>query len=137
MSLMVAAREKFQWSAVSSWCPITDLGAWHEQNAGYAGHVEAVCGGKPGGSALIDGEYRERSPLSFAESLQSVRLQVAHGRHDRTVPFSHSWRLAGRLVNAEQFYFSIFDGAHELRVKEAFEFFDASLFLANQAQLSG
>lgn len=137
MSLMVAAREEFSWTAVSSWCPITNLASWHGENAAYGPHIEALCGGTPRLSSEIDAQYRERSPIHFASDLRSVRLQLAHGRHDASVPYSHSWRLAQELIGAEQFYLSIFDGAHELRASDAFAFFDRALQTTSSVQLSG
>jgi len=137
MSLMVAAREEFSWSAVSSWCPITNIASWHGENAGYAPHIEALCGGSPMRSSEIDAQYRERSPIHYAAGLRSVRLQLAHGRDDASVPFSHSWRLAQELIGAAEFYLSIFDGKHELRAADAFAFFDRSLQGAARVQLTG
>lgn len=137
MSLMVAAREDFPWTAVSSWCPITDLAAWHGQNANYARHMVAACGGIPGASESVVKEYHERSPLNFVSALRDVRLQLAHGRHDKAVPYSHSWNLAQALIDAPHFYPWIFDGKHELRQKPAFEFFDRSLGENASAVLTG
>lgn len=137
MALMVAARERFSWTAVSSWCPITNIASWHGENAAYAPHIEALCGGSPLRSAEIDEQYRERSPIHFAPGLRSVRLQLAHGRHDASVPYTHAWRLAQELIGAEQFYLSIFDGTHELRADDAFAFFDRTLEVTAKAQLSG
>ena len=137
MSLMVAARERFSWTAVSSWCPITDIASWHRENAAYAPHIEALCGGAPLQTAEIDAQYRERSPIHFASNLRFIRLQLAHGRHDASVPYTHSWQLAQELVGAKNFYFTIFDGTHELRASDAFAFFDRSLRDAHHTQLSG
>lgn len=127
MALLVAAREAFRWTAVSSWCPISDLAMWHGDNPQYALHIEAVCGGVPGASEEVDEEYRNRSPITFVESLRSTRLQLAHGRHDDSVPYCHSWNLAGKLIDEPSFYLSIFDGKHEMRMSSAFEFFDRAL----------
>ena len=137
MALLVAAREPFSWRAVSSWCPITDLAPWHGDNPRYTQHIEAVCGGPPGVSEEVDEEYRSRSPITFAESLRSVRLHLAHGRHDISVPYRHSWDLAGKLIDEPLFYLSIFDGKHEMRMPSAFEFFDQTLDGESSAQLTG
>lgn len=126
MALMVAALEEFPWQAVSAWCPITDLAAWHGENIRYAPHIEAVCGGPPDHEQAKT-EYLERSPLFFAEGLRRHRLQVAHGRHDPSVPWLHSWRLAEKLIHCPRFYFSLFDGGHELRAAEAFAFLENEL----------
>ena len=133
MALMVAACENFPWSAISAWCPITDLSVWHGENAGFAPHLEAIFGGSP---TKEGGEYIKRSPLPQAVNLCHQRLHVAHGRHDSVVPWSHSQRLAERLIASPQFYFSLFNGGHELRAPEAFAFFDHCLEQSSQNQLS-
>ena len=137
MSLMVAGAEDFQWTAVSAWCPITDLALWHRQNANYAPHIEAVCGGPPGEATAQ--EYAERSPINYASQLAKVRLQLAHGRHDRSVPYIHSWQMACAIdsLAPKEFYFYLFPGAHELRLPDAFGFFDDTLKTEAQNQLTG
>lgn len=128
MSLMVAAREDFPWTAVSSWCPITDLAAWHRENAGYAPHIAAVCGGTPSDPAT-GCDYRERSPIHYAEALARHTLQLAHGRHDASVPYTHGYKMSQAIeqLAPAHFYFHLFNGTHELRLRDAFEFFDTVL----------
>jgi len=137
MGLLTAAREDFPWTAVSSWCPITDLVAWHEENSDYRPHVAAVCGGPPGPQTAD--EYWQRSPLHFAKALSRHRLLLAHGREDRAVSFHHSWNLAQRIEaeNPEEFYFHIFDGGHEIHHEAAFAFFDRTLQAAKTTELTG
>lgn len=134
MGLLTAACEDFPWTAVSSWCPITDLAAWHEENSNYRPHAVAVCGG-PLGLQTAD-EYQKRSPLHFAKVLSQYRLLLAHGRHDQSVFFSHSWNLAEKIEaeNPEHFYFQIFDGGHEIHHEAAFAFFDRTLQAAKTAK---
>ncbi len=121
MSLQVGAREDFPWTAISSWCPITDVSLWETQSEGYRPHIHAVCGGAPEDRAE---EYCERSPIHAAEGLRRYRVQVHHGRYDKVVPYVQTELLIEKLKGADQFYYSIFDGAHELRYPEAFAFFD-------------
>ena len=97
MSLLVAASAPTLWKGVSSWVPITDLPAWHDQNPEYAHHIAACCGGAPGTSEEVDREYRERSPIDQVEALSKVNLSLHHGRFDTVVPYSHSWNLALEL----------------------------------------
>lgn len=126
MALLVAADAPVRWKAISSWVPITDLAAWYGENADYAPHVAACCGGEPGAGELVDQEYRERSPLSFVETLSAVNLSVHHGRHDPVVHYSHSWKLVLELEKhgADRFYFDIFDGGHDIHYQRAFSWFD-------------
>lgn len=139
MSLMVAGCEDFEWSAISSWCPITDLAAWHKENAGYAPHIEAVCGGAPDASEEICVQYRERSPINYAERLAQCRLLLAHGRYDQSVPFSHGWSLAQAIERHQpkEHFFYLFDGGHEAHFDHAFRFFDQTVQKSVKAGLSG
>lgn len=126
MALMMAAYASGRFRAVSAWCPITDLAVWHEQNASYVRHMEACCGGRPGESAEIDREYRDRSPLFQAGAIAKANLSVHHGRFDKSVPYSHTMNLAAELeqLGAPKFFFEIFDGSHEIRHEDAFRWFD-------------
>lgn len=137
MGLMTAAREAFEWTAISSWCPITDLAEWHAQNPGYSSHIAAVCGGVPGPDT--EAHYRDRSPIFYAETLAQKNLLLAHGRHDRSVPYTHSWRLAQKIEASQprSFYFQIFDGAHECRHATAFSFFDNCVRKNAEQELTG
>ncbi len=137
MGLMTAAREAFEWTAVSSWCPITDLAAWHGQNASYSPHIEAVCGGSPG--AETEAQYRDRSPIYYADILAQRRIFLAHGRDDASVPCSHSWLLAQKIEarHPKHFYFQIFDGTHEILHPVAFSFFDRCIRKHAAQELTG
>ena len=136
MALMMAAKTPALWKGVSSWVPITDLASWHGENPDYAGHVAACCGGEPGKDKEVDREYRERSPINFVKELADVTLSLHHGRFDRIVPFSQSWRLAEKLVEygAERFFFEIFNGGHELRYERAFKWFDELQSAGSEAE---
>ena len=126
MSLMMAAYAPARFRAISSWCPITDLAAWHAENKNYASHVEKCCGGKPGANPDVDREYRERSPLFHAAAMTGANLSIHHGRFDKSVPYAHTVKLAVELekLGAKNLFFEIFDGSHELRHDIAFQWFD-------------
>jgi len=133
MALMMAAYAPSLWFAVSSWCPITDLAKWNSQNPHYAPHIEACCGGKPGDSDKVREEYEQRSPVTWTDKMENVRLYIHHGRFDASVPYGHTSVFAKEMEkrNPENFFFDIFDGTHELRHKKAFEWFD-SLILKHE-----
>lgn len=137
MGLMTAARETFEWTAISSWCPITDLAVWHGQPPFYRPHIAAVCGGAPGPDT--EKTYRDRSPINYAEILAQKNLLLAHGRHDASVPYTHSWQLIQKMeaFHPKRFYFHIFDGAHEILHHEAFPFFDRCIRKAEEQKLTG
>lgn len=140
MSLMMAAYAPRRFTGISSWVPISDMTAWHGENANYADHVEACCGGAPGQSDAIDAEYRERSPLTHVREMVEANLCVHHGRNDRSVPYTHTWKLSQEMerLGADRYFCEIFDGGHEIRYDVAFTWFDRLLAGANEEQkLSG
>ncbi len=121
MALMMAAYRPRLWKAVSSWCPITDLAAWHTQNKNYAPHIEACCGGVP--CAKTRKEYRARSPVSHIDEIAEARLHINHGKWDPSVPSTHSHTLYQELTKrypTAAVYLNIFNGGHDLHYEEAF-----------------
>lgn len=86
MSLVMAGHAPERWSAVSAWCPISDLSAWHRETmaAGmkYYRDIEASCGGAPGTSAEVDKEIHDRSPIHFLENIGDLPLEISTGIHD-------------------------------------------------------
>ncbi len=142
MALMMAAYQPKLWTAVSAWCPITDLTKWHEYyGAGnkYASHIEGCCGGIPGSSEAVDQEYQQRSPISYLDELLQAKLYIHHGRGDKSVPYSHTLELALKLesLGHEQLFWEIFDGGHEMRGEVAFSWFDTIFSQAKQQELTG
>jgi dipeptidyl aminopeptidase/acylaminoacyl peptidase len=123
MALMMAAYAPQLWRAVSSWCPITDLADWHAENKGYGPHIEACCGGTPDDKME---EYKDRSPSQYLDSLMPANLSIHHGRADKSVPYTHTLKLAMQLeaMRHPRLFFEIFDGGHELKPEIAFNWFD-------------
>ncbi len=110
MSLVMAHRRPRIWAGVSSWVPISDLGAWHgesvKRGTAYARDLGAVCGGPPGASAAVDREYRSRSPLFHLEAARGVAIHISAGIHDGhtgSVPVSHTLLAFNRLAEANGF----------------------------------
>lgn len=122
MALCTLAADPKRWRMVSSWCPITDLAAWHRENPNYAPHIAACCGGVPGESPKVDWEYFRRSPLHLVAGLKEGRIFINHGRYDKSVPFTHSLNLYNALIAAggSTQYLNIFPGGHDLYLEEAF-----------------
>ncbi len=123
MALMMAAYKPELWRQVSSWCPITDLSAWHDENPNYTPHIVACCGGRPEETPQ---DYLERSPITHIENLAQAYVRIHHGKWDPSVPFTHSLKLYNQLFVEcpdAKVYLSIFDGGHEIHVENAIQDF--------------
>jgi pimeloyl-ACP methyl ester carboxylesterase len=86
-SLLMAGRRPDLWTAVSAWCPISDIALWHTQSrarkSAYADHIESACGGNPAESAEALLEARKRSPLSWLVNAAGiVPVDISSGIHD-------------------------------------------------------
>lgn len=84
-SLLMAGRRPDLWTAVSSWCPISDIAAWHSQCKGkneYWENIESVCGGDPAVSEPAWKEARIRSPLTWIRNASELPLDINAGIHD-------------------------------------------------------
>ena len=108
-SLLMAGRRPDLWTAVSAWCPISDIALWHQQtrrfgkgHAVYADHIESACGGDPAESAEARKEARKRSPLTWLPNAVS-RLPVdigtgIHDGHRGSVPVGQAIRAYNTLA---------------------------------------
>jgi dipeptidyl aminopeptidase/acylaminoacyl peptidase len=141
MALLMAAANPILWTAISAWCPITDLFQWREQNENYRPHIEHCCGGVPDDDKTIAQNYRARSPIFHAIQIAQSMLFIHHGKWDVSVPFSHSLNLyeeITRLKPDAKVFLEIFDGAHEAHASRALDWFETFLQAPNAAQtLSG
>ena len=105
-SLLLAARRPDLWSAVSAWCPISDIARWHrestERKNAYAGHIEKACGGAPDSSEQALHEARLRSPLTWLpNAVNRVTVDISTGIHDGhtgSVPVGHAIRAFNALA---------------------------------------
>lgn len=107
-TLLLAGRHPELWKAVSAWCPISDLVAWHRQEApkryGYPAHIEAVCGGNPQTDADAQANAIHRSPLTYLEPNLPCRIDINAGIHDGhtgSVPISHALNAFNACVLPE------------------------------------
>ncbi len=98
-SLLLAGRRPDLWTAVSSWCPISDIRLWHEQctgmDLGYAKHVESACGGNPETDEAARKQAMLRSPVSWLLNAADLPVAINCGIHDGhpgkgSVPVSQS-----------------------------------------------
>lgn len=121
MSLMLAGYCPEMWRAIASFCPITDLIAWHKENKNYAPHIEACCGATPCETAID--EYKKRSPIFYADKIARCKqVYIYHGKFDRSVPFTHSLNLFNKICEISpysQIFLEIFDGGHDMILEKA------------------
>ncbi len=99
MALMMAAKYPDVWAAVSAWVPITSLREWWEQQNGYAKHIVACCGGKPGDSQEVDFEYLRRSPRTFITNAANTPVRICHGQMDNTIYVQQTWKTFSWLAD--------------------------------------
>jgi len=97
-SLLAAGRLPELWSAVSSWCPISDIAAWHREcintrHKGYSEHIEKACEGNPQENTHARLEAINRSPLTWLPNAANLIVDINTGIHDGhtgSVPVSHA-----------------------------------------------
>ena len=98
-TLLLAGRHPELWTAVSAWCPISDIAAWYKErstgtkNRGYAAHILKVCGGNPLKDPQAKAEAVKRSPLTWLARASQVKVDISTGIHDGhtgSVPVSHA-----------------------------------------------
>ena len=108
-SLLMAGRRPDLFTAISSWCPISDVARWHKEAAqrslNYADHILKACGGDPAQSKEASFQARVRSPLTWLSNAANIcPVDIATGIHDGhtgSVPVGHAIR-AYNLLAAEE-----------------------------------
>ncbi len=96
MSLLMAAYRPHLFSTIIANCSVTDLSRWRNENSDYAKHVEYCLAGSPNKHNIYD--YKYRSPIFHAREIAKAKVKIIHGKHDRSVPFSHSLDLYNRII---------------------------------------
>ena len=108
-TLLMAGRRPDLWTAVSAWCPISDIALWHTQSRAlknaYADHIESACGGNPSESEDVRKEARKRSPLTWLPNAAGVLpVDISTGIHDGhtgSVPVGQAIRAFNMLAAPE------------------------------------
>lgn len=106
-SLLLAARASELWTAVSSWCPISNVGKWHQQcfekQRHYWKHIEDVCGGNPGTDETVAKDAAHRSPVTYlADAKNKTIVDIGTGIHDGhtgSVPISQAFDAFNLLAD--------------------------------------
>lgn len=99
-ALLTAGRYPELWTAVSTWCPISDIAIWHRECENhcrvYHDHIELVCGGDPWQDENARAEAAKRSPATYlAGAEKKTIIDISTGIHDGhagSVPISHAFR---------------------------------------------
>ncbi|MBQ2957031.1 MAG: alpha/beta fold hydrolase [Clostridia bacterium] len=115
MALMLAAKWPELFRAVGAYVPITDLAVWADENANYREHVLACCSGSKE-------EMAKRSPIYHLAEISRANVKLFHGKHDPTVPVSHSIRFFSRMTEeypSARVFLDVFDGGHEIDMDQA------------------
>lgn len=101
-ALLMAGRKPELWSAVSAWCPITDIARWcaeisvmkpNPDDRSYDFDIMDSCGGDPAKDEKAAAEARHRSPLTHLPGARGrVTVEIGTGIHDGHpgVPVSHA-----------------------------------------------
>jgi poly(3-hydroxybutyrate) depolymerase len=108
-SLLMAGRRPDLFTAVSSWCPISDIARWHAEkrlhnrHSRYADHIEKSCGGDPAVSPAAKYQAQLRSPLSWltnaaGETIIDISTGI-HDGHTGSVPVGHAIRAYNMLAD--------------------------------------
>lgn len=109
-SLLMAGRRPDLFSAISSWCPISDLTAWYEQILTnpleeYDEHIASACGGNPLTDPEAMKQAKHRSPITWLENAKGkVILDIGTGIHDGhtgSVPVSHAVHAFNAVAEPE------------------------------------
>ena len=107
-ALLMAGRHPELWTAVSAWCPISDIAAWHNEceksKRGYFRHIRMVCGGNPAVDKAAALEAEKRSPLTWIGGASRCVVDINAGIHDGhtgSVPVSHTLHVYNRLASPE------------------------------------
>jgi poly(3-hydroxybutyrate) depolymerase len=109
MTMLMAGRHPQLWAAASAWVGISDLAAWHQRHRddNYGEMLRACCGGRPGDTAAVDQQYRQRSPLTHLAGAVDLPLDLAAGVHDGhqgSVPIRHTldaFNVVAKAVGGE------------------------------------
>ena len=89
-TLLLAGRHPELWTAVSAWCPISDIAAWHNESTtvnpryknSYAKHIERACGGNPQKDPKAKAQAAKRSPLTYLARAAKLKVDINAGIHD-------------------------------------------------------
>jgi pimeloyl-ACP methyl ester carboxylesterase len=106
-ALLMAGRRPDLFSAVSAWCPISDIARWHKEcrarKRRYNRDIEKSCGGDPELSPEAKFQAQLRSPLTWLPNAAGKTIiDISTGIHDGhsgSVPVGHAIRAYNILAD--------------------------------------
>lgn len=112
-ALLMAGRKPELWSAVSAWCPVTDVAKWcaeiskmkpNPEDKSYDYNIMCACGGDPAIDPEAARQAIHRSPITHLPGARGKGIvDIATGIHDGHpgVPVSHAVRAFNILAAPE------------------------------------
>ncbi|WP_242597109.1 alpha/beta hydrolase family protein [Billgrantia sulfidoxydans] len=105
-ALHLASRHPDTFAGVAAWVPVYDLVSWYEwnerQGEKYAEEIAEACGGVPEEGGEAHEECRQRSPKAHVPDVAGkIRVLIAHGIDDETVPVEQALHAYNDLVEEE------------------------------------
>ena len=95
-SLLLASRHPELWTAVSAWCPISDLKKWctFHGNKSYGAQIIRNLKGDPRSNEAAARDAARRSPVTWLANAKNVAVDIGTGIHDGhtgSVPISEAF----------------------------------------------
>jgi predicted esterase len=105
-ALHLASRHPGTFAGVAAWVPVYDLVNWYEWNdrlgEKYAEEIAEACGGAPEEGSEAHDECMQRSPRAhMSDAAGEIRVLIAHGLDDETVPVEQALHAYNDLVEEE------------------------------------
>lgn len=106
-TLLLAGRHPELWTAVSAWCPISNVADWYDETskdprfAHYAEHIRLACGGAPDKPGPARDQALLRSPITYLAAAKDLTVDISTGIHDGhtgSVPVSQAIRAYNLLA---------------------------------------
>ena len=134
MALLMAGMIPEYFEAVAAFVPITDLSRWYDETDQYKKSILACCGGEDREEML------RRSPISYIDNAAKGNIKLFHGKWDPIVPFTQSVRYFEEMQQKypdAKVYLDIFDGKHQMDMKQAMYWFLSQYKKSQLAEVTG
>ena len=112
MAMLMAGFCPEYFRAIAPFVPISDLGLWAKQNAGYRENILCCCGES-------EDEMYDRSPIKYIDIIAKANMKIFHGKYDDVVPVSQSVEFYNSITEKyprARIFLDIFDGGHQFEL---------------------